>query len=139
VHNNFYVVKDKFTFIIFKPKINESISHVNITKISTFEKIYEAIYLAEELFQGEILLDTLKIDNITATYSFKQFIDLSNLYDTLHKEYTFQYNNDVFPGLHWKSVKGTAIIFHTGNINIVGCKSVEEIEHIIDQIKQWIQ
>ena len=136
-HNNFYVLKDRYTYVLFKPKIGKTISHLNITKIVGFDYIIPAIQLAKTIFKGEILYNTVKIDNITATHYLNETINLSELYEKYNDTFNLHYNNDVFPGLSWKSGKGTAIIFHSGNVNIVGVKSVQEIVKIIDQLWTW--
>lgn len=137
--NNYIVLKDKFTFILFKPRNHSTISHLNITKVKSFSCISEACDLAEEIFKGQILRETLQIDNITATHYLNTIVDLRQLYSKYSQHFTLRYNNDVFPGLHWKSEKGTAIIFHTGNVIIVGCKKEQEISVIVNQVRKWTQ
>lgn len=137
-YNNFFVLKDKYSFIVFKPRKKSSISHVNITKIECFSKIPQAIKMLKMFFTGQILYHTFLIDNITATYYLNNNISLSKLYSKYNKKYQMKYNNDIFPGLQFKSkVKGTAIIFHNGKVNIVGCISRYQIEQIISTLKEW--
>ena len=130
IYNNFLVLKDKFTYILFKPKREEDICHLNITKIKNFEYINEAIELGETLFQGRILKNSINIDNITATFNLQKSINLKKFYEKYSKEYSIRYNNERFPGLHFKNKKGTLIIFHTGKITVVGCKSKENLIYL---------
>lgn len=137
-YNNFFVLKDKYSYIVFKPKKKTSISHVNITKIECFSKIPEAVKMLSMFFSGKILYNTLLIDNITATFYLPNNISLPKLYSTYNKYYKMKYNNDIFPGLQFQSEeKGTAIIFHNGKVNIVGCISRFQIEQIISTLEKW--
>lgn len=137
IHKNFYVIRDKFTFILFKPRKHQTIAHLNITKIPHFDQIQEAVLKAKDLFSC-VLENTLRIDNITFTHCLRKPVNLPLLYNKFSPNYTLKYNNDLFPGLFYKSIKGTAVIFHTGNINILGCKSLTEIKEIILTLEKWI-
>ena len=124
------VVKSKYTYIIFKTNKNSE-NHINITKIPSVDQVFEAIELIKELTYCLVLSQT--IDNIIATTNtFKQL----NLKDIVLKKkfQTIKYNNEKFPGLFIKFDKGTAIIFHSGKIVIVGSKSIEDIECLLENI-----
>jgi len=41
-----------------------------------------------------------------------------------------KYNNQKFPGLFIKYKKGTALVFFSGKVVIVGCKNQTEIKEI---------
>ena len=138
VYNNFLVLKDKYTYILFKPKDKESISHLNITKIPNFSAINESVENGIEFFGGKIIPDSIKIDNITATHYLNRPVSLSKLYSEFSSKVKLGYNNDVFPGLHYKTSQGTAVIFHSGKIIIVGCKTEEQILKIIKTVEKWI-
>ena len=129
-YTNFLVIKSKYTYIIFKTnKQNEN--HINITKIPNLSNVKEAIDLISNLTQ--CIIKSFKIDNIIATSSVNQKLNL----DKIVKEKKFnqiKYNNEKFPGLFLKFNKGTAIIFHSGKIVIVGCKSEEAIQCLIKKI-----
>ena len=138
IYNNFVVLKRKHTFILFKPKFGATISHLNITKIKNFSQIKKAIKEANKLLLGQLILSTLTIDNITATHYLHKPVDLSQFYEVYSYTNLITFANDIFPGLHFKTPIGTAIIFHTGKIIIVGCKSVKQIKKIIKIVKKWI-
>ena len=61
-----------------------------------------------------------KIDNITACFNLGYTISLSNLALQLTSS---KYNPERFHAVYFKNDKGTAVIFSSGKINIVGAKS----------------
>lgn len=128
--NNFLVVKSKYTYIIFKTNKNNE-NHINITKIPSIELISEAIQIIKDLTLCFVISQT--IDNIIATTNTNKRLNLKEiiLNNKFHK---VKYNNEKFPGLFIKFDRGTAIIFHSGKIVIVGLKSVKEIECLLQQI-----
>lgn len=138
VHNNFFVLKDKYTVILFKPKRSTNVSHVNITKVKNFEDIGDIKPFLFNLFNCFFVPNSLKIDNLTFIHYLRNEVNLSLLYNTFHKSFTFKYNNAIFPGLHYKGEKGAAIIFHTGKVVIVGCRTLQEISELIKTIEGWI-
>lgn len=138
VHNNFIVVKNIFTYILFKPKKLTSLCHLNITKIKCFSDISQAIAIAKCIFKGHLRINTLQIDNITATTQLNEGLQLSEIYNKHHKSFKLKYNNDVFPGLHCKLSFGSVILFHSGKLIFVGCKSSKDIENLINQVQTLI-
>ena len=134
-YKNFIVIKSTFTYIIFKSKDEQSESHVNITKIPNTNNILEAILTIQSLIPCTII--SYKIDNIIATTSLKKKINL----ETISKSGKFKnlkYNNEKFPGLFIRFSLGTVIIFHSGKIVIVGCKSEDSIKCLIQKISALI-
>lgn len=135
-YNNFAVVKAKFTYIIFKSNIKakkrKRNNHVNIVKIYSIENIREAVNYFLELFHCEER--GLTIDNISATISnyFKLNLDeiiLKEKYKYFIEDFlALKYNNQVFPGASIKFSIGTAVLFHSGKINLVGCKSLNAVK-----------
>ena len=133
LHNNFLVVKSKFTFIIFKPKFEciTHTNHVNITKIPNLSCINDAVKEIERLMNCETF--NLTVDNISATS--KHPMKLNLLQIVIDNKFGYiKYNNQAFPGLFLKFRSGTAIIFHSGKLNIVGCKSEEDVKWILKEI-----
>lgn len=129
-YNNFLVVKSAFTYIIFKTNKNCE-NHINITKIPTVKNIVDAVTLLQILTNCQVT--SQKIDNIIATTKHKSKLCLR---DIIEKKafHTIKYNNEKFPGLFLKFEEGTAILFHSGKIVIVGCKSIENIECLLSII-----
>ncbi len=129
-HNNFLVLKSEFTYIIFKTN-KKGENHINITKIPLVEKIPEAIKLIQNLTNCFVISQT--IDNIIATTNLNRKLNLVDI--SSRKKFTnIKYNNEKFPGLFVKFNIGTAIIFHSGKIVIVGSKSIENIECVLNLI-----
>jgi hypothetical protein len=129
-YNNFLVVKSKYTYIIFKTNNNFE-NHINVTKIPNVCNILEAVTLLKVLIKCDITYQ--QIDNIIATTKHKSQICLK---DIIEKK-TFKlvkYNNEKFPGLFLKFKEGTAILFHSGKIVIVGCKSIKNLEWLLSLI-----
>ena len=131
LHNNFLVAKSRFTFIIFKANIRSITNHINITKIPNLYSISDAITELETVLNCKSF--GLTVDNISATCNFPHKLDLIHVVE--EKKFSqIKYNNQVFPGLFLKFPIGTAILFHSGKINIVGCKSEKDLEWILQNI-----
>lgn len=133
VFNNFIVFKKKFNFIIFKAK--RTLNHINVTKLSTREDILESVQVFEQLFSCQI--SNLTIDNIIAVSKFPEFLNLSKI-----SQHTFEgkikYNSEKFPGLFIKFKEGTVILFHSGKVVVVGCKTESNIECLLKRICAYI-
>lgn len=129
-YNNYIVFKKIFTYILFK-KGKHNHNHVNVTKISTLFNINNVLKEIKELINCEII--KTQIDNIIATYSLNKELILKDIILKKIFEKT-KYNNEKFPGLFVKFEEGTAIIFHSGKIVLVGCKSIENLKCLLNKI-----
>lgn len=130
-YKNFIVLKSVFTYIIFKSKEQQSESHINITKIPKVCSISKAIDFIKSLISCSII--SYKIDNIIATTNLRRDLNLANISKNCELE-NIKYNNEKFPGLFIKFDEGTVILFHSGKLVIVGCKSEENIRCLIRKI-----
>lgn len=139
--NNFVVIKEKFTYIIFKKSCKSSSvdNHINITKVDSFENISEAVQFIRFL-QPNISLKHIRIDNITVSHNFKRFIDIDILARTASQTCFVTFNKETFPGLFlkFKNGFGTAIIFYTGKSVLLGSKNLNDIEDILFNLKCMI-
>lgn len=128
---NFFSFKsNNYTFVIFKRGKQEN-NHINITQIPNFYSINKAINCLISLINCRVC--HYVIDNIIATSDLHKSISL----DSLIKSKRFKrvkYNSEIFPGLFIKFRQGTTIIFHSGKLVIVGCKSIDKIECILNTI-----
>ena len=136
--NNFLIVKDQFIYTIFLSSKNET-NHVNITKIPQISEIDQSINFLSEKLCLSVCEETFRIDNITASLNLNYKISLIKLIDKHSEfdkywngEFVFSYCNEKFPGLFIKLKLerkiGTIIIFSTGKVVFVGCKSVDDIK-----------
>lgn len=130
LHNNFLVLKAKFTFIIFKAK-NSIENHINITKIPDINSVPFAVLEIENILSCNHF--NLCVDNIIASANLHKTIDLIRIVKSKNFE-KIKYNNQKFPGLFITFKKGTTIVFHSGKIVIVGCKTIPDIECILNKI-----
>lgn len=131
IYSNFVTFKNRhFTYVLFK-KGKRKNCHINITQIQTLQLIKKALESIEDLLTCKVI--SYKVDNIIATSDVSRKISLSeiikkNSFDVI------KYNNEVFPGLFIKFKEGTVILFHSGKIVIVGCKTLESIECILKNV-----
>ena len=136
--NNFLIIKDNFIYTLFLPSKNKT-NHVNITKIPNTNSIALATNFLSEKLNLDICEGSWKIDNITATLDLGtkiSILKLLNNHSQFHNywkgTFAFSYCNEKFPGLFIKVKSkeklGTIIIFSTGKVVFVGCKSVEDIK-----------
>jgi hypothetical protein len=138
LYNNYIVTTVKYTYIIFKKNVKniEDICHINITNIQTLENLNEAINNLR-IFDEKTITKKYTIDNITVSKNFFKFVDLQELFKTLPTDISVTYNSETFPGVFLKfpNKQGTAIIFHTGKCVLLGCKTVNSIETILERLK----
>lgn len=131
-YNNFIVIKDNFVYTIFRPGKNK-LNHINVTKIKSIDDIDKAI---ENLnfFGLSIIKSSLNIDNITGSFNLKKEVYLKKVIEIIQEDEQFRtikvsYNNEKFPGLFLKVKEiGTIIIFYSGKVVFVGCKTLTNLE-----------
>lgn len=127
---NYITFTNKFSYVLFKSSSNGT-NHVNVTKIKDTSNIHEALAILQDCLNTGVI--SHKIDNIIATHNGPQMIDLQCLIrgSVFHRT---KYNPERFPGLFVKCEGGTAIIFHSGKVVIVGCKSIEQLWHLFNYV-----
>lgn len=130
---NYIVIKSTYTYIIFKTN-SKGENHINVTKIPALEKIVTAIKHLQELITCcEIKIKKIIVDNICATFNVGKKINLIKICQE-HKFNIIKYNNETFPGLFVRFKSGSANIFHSGAIVILGGKNIKHIECLIANI-----
>lgn len=134
-YNNFIVFKTQYTYILFKSKNNIQ-NHLNITNISNLDEIDQAINIYKNISNSTIISQI--IDNITASFSLKDTFEFLNVIDKFNSIAKVSYNSEKFPGIFIKFDIGTVIIFHTGKCIIIGCKSIENLEWLVEKIHAHI-
>ena len=135
-NRNFVVIKDVFSITVFK-SISD-IFHSNGTGIRSLSLTSYAIDWLKEHYCRNEDFSFLKynIDNITASFNIGFDLHLNELAQKLHSS---KYNSERFPGLHPKVRKVCAILFKSGKINILGCKTEEEVLSTWTTIQQKIK
>jgi Transcription factor TFIID (or TATA-binding protein, TBP) len=140
--NNYVVANYKYTYIIFKKNLKtlEDISHINITNIQKLDCLGDAIDTIK-LFDGNAVAKSYTVDNITVSKNFYRFINFDDFFQKIPSDICVTYNAETFPGIFLKfpNKLGTAIIFHTGKCVLLGCKTVENIEAILEVLKQILK
>jgi TATA-box binding protein (TBP) (component of TFIID and TFIIIB) len=136
VRNNYIIIRNKYVYILFKPK-NSKIQHINITGIPNNEKIYDSIKNLTNNIWKSFNFDIIrhKIDNLTAVYDNKNQIDQMKILNRFQQTHVIRFNKEKFPGLFLTVQLGTFIIFHTGKVNLVGCKNADYLNILFKQLK----
>lgn len=123
---NITVIKDKYIFCIFEKK--DKTVHFNVTKIKSISDIFNFLFFfSQNYFSYNTTLLSLKVDNITSSFNIKKPILFKQLKLTNQK---FNFNPERFSGFFIKYTEGTAVLFQSGKINIIGCKTVTAIQKI---------
>jgi TATA-box binding protein (TBP) (component of TFIID and TFIIIB) len=135
-YNNFIVLRSDFVYTIFRQSKNKN-NHINITKIKKYENISKAVENLKN-FNLNVIDETLKIDNITGSLNLGKEVYIQDIISSVKsnsfsKNIIISYNNEKFPGLFLKvkdkDIKvGTIIVFYSGKVIFVGCKSSEDLE-----------
>lgn len=133
---NFLVVREKYTYSIYKTSKTSNTNHINITGIPSLNKIEDSINNLHNFLDFKLL--SSKIDNIIANFKLKNCIDLISICEK-KKFPIIKYNSELFPGAFVKFDKGSAILFHTGSVVVMGCKSEEDLKCLIKNIYAVIQ
>jgi len=107
-------------------------------------KIYKVIKiavnyreLAKEIFKDLDIKPLVRIENIVATVSLDQTLDLNLIERALPN---VEYNPDQFPGLIFRldSPKVTALIFKSGKMVVTGAKSTAELIRAVKKIARTL-
>lgn len=130
-----------YTFTIFKRRMLKQgevqpKQHVNITKV-LIDRIEEAILTLAWIIKSDSANLSYHIDNITATCSLGRRVDLRKFIDknsALGK--VIVYNPEKFPGCFLTFQRKKAVLFQSGLMNILACKSFDEIEEVYSWISQ---
>ncbi len=75
----------------------------------------------------------IKIENVVASASFDQELDLEKIY---RKFDNAEYNQEKFPGVVYRLTdpKTAALIFSSGKLVCTGAKNVEDVEVAVDKV-----
>jgi transcription initiation factor TFIID TATA-box-binding protein len=99
-----------------------------IKQINDIEPAFEEINNLLEYELDPILFEKPTIKNIVAMTKISKSINLKDLiFGLLNENQDAEYEPEVFPGLIWRTGKGTANIYGNGKIVLLGTKSEEEL------------
>jgi len=134
IKSNYIIFRKEFVYVLFKPK-HLIVNHVNITKIPDVDSIVKSIDFLKSILSSQILeIKSSKVDNITAVYDMNKEIEQFKILDSFKDLYHIKFNKEKFPGLFLKVEFGTFIIFHTGKVNLVGCKDPSNLKLLFSQL-----
>jgi len=137
-YSNYLVVQSLYTYVIFKPSLKNGISHVNITKIPSIDDVNTAKMHLSNLLKIEICL-VHTIDNITVSTKLEKSCSLKDIINLFNKYCKITFNQETFPGVFLKFSYGTVIVFHTGRCILIGCKSINSIESILETMTEILE
>ena len=137
--NNFYVLHDTYTFIIF-PNCRK----ISVAKVKCFNDAENVIPSFCKLFDLEknMVESNFKVDNISAYGDFHCMLDLrllkeqaNILYNTSVGDFKVQYDRDIRGGAVCRTLNlGTIIVFTKGKYFIVGSKCQEQVTNIYQKM-----
>lgn len=121
--NNHIIRADNYTFTCYRKNPEK----IHVTGVKNFGSIRPMLeYLSERINCPYFILSNgLCVNNSTWHFSLKNEIDLPSLCSK-HKTSgikKWKFNPGTFPAFILKTELGSAVIFNSGKINILGCKS----------------
>lgn len=126
------IIQKKIKF----PSSKNQLIHVNVTGIRNLYVLKrEIVKINRYIIPQSWVMKSFKIDNICSTLSFPSTIrlrKLSQIYENC------RFNIDRFPAVFMKTIFGTVIVFESGKINILGCKSLAQIKSTWRQVLVYI-
>ena len=131
IKNNFIIIRNKFVYILFKSN-SKIFNHINITKIQSEIFINESItHILNILKPLNIIYHSYKIDNITAIlHNNNMNVNILKLANNLKSKFYIRLNKEKFPGIFIAFRNGLVIIFNSGKIVSVGCKSINSLKEL---------
>ena len=137
-YNNYVVVKDKLTYIIFPKK-----GFVNITGIKTFSKLPQVVPEFCAFFDINASdVSNIIVDNVSASGNFLRRVNLANLQKKINGEgfknrkfFSCHFDRNFFPGSFCKTQGfGTLTLFSSGKYVVVGSKCLEQVDRIFQEM-----
>jgi TATA-box binding protein (TBP) (component of TFIID and TFIIIB) len=115
---------------------NKVFSHINITGISLPTFIDHAIDWIKVVLKPSFTVVEIArcINNITASYTFCRKLNLCHLITNLQTNYKISMNREKFPGAVVTFNNGIVILFHSGKVITVGCKSIDNLKNLYKEM-----
>ena len=124
---NFLTIYDKFCLTLFKTKTG--LIHINVTKIKTLKQANSVEeWLRCKYLRNDCSVVYSRIDNYFAKHNLNKPIDLSAL--RIHKNCTTHYNQERFPASFFKNSNGSACIFASGIVTLMGARSLKSLTQL---------
>lgn len=131
-YHNFYVYRCDFIFVIFP--ISAFVNIINLKSFSDIDKAFET-FCDIFHFSRIHLQNSFKIDNITASGSFNNNIDLHKIRTLIKSPNSTSYKPEYFPGCFIKIFSlGSLILFRNGSYSIVGAKCQNHVDQIFQKV-----
>ena len=128
---NFLIVYDVYNLTFFHMK-NTNHIHINVTGIKSLKKANEInIWLKIKYFNNyTVIFKRSQIDNYFARIVLGYTI---NLYQHRSHDSVIQtFNPERFPAIFCKSQFGYACVFGSGKMTLIGCKSIQSIQKMVN-------
>lgn len=139
-YNNFDVVREGYTYIIFPES-----GFINITGVKGFSELTLITPKFCQVFglkPSDIATDVV-VDNISASGNFRQRVNLTQLQAVVNaKRSTFSthFDRNFFPGAFCKTRGlGTLTLFPSGRYVVVGSQCLEQVETIFQEMSAIIK
>ena len=120
-YSNFVVVRNKFTFVLFKKSDSKPSSrqHCNITKIASLADVEDSITALSDLIYKRKESISWCVDNLTASADLKRHVNLSEF--VLFRP-NWHYNSEQFPGAFLSKNDINIILFSSGKVSSIHIK-----------------
>lgn len=136
---NIVVIKPSFSICIIEKKKTcegKKYLHINVTGNRNFKVLKSNLdFMFKTLVHPLWKVYSIAIDNICATFKFESKINLRLLHSVL-KVSTLNFER--FPAVFYKKYNGTFLIFESGKVNILGCKTIKDIQNSWDHIYPFL-
>ena len=144
-YSNFCVIKSKFTFIIFTKKKEQDYNfHANITKISNFYYVSEAVSKLSDIVKEKHVIEQVKIENLTCFYHVPQLINLRHVLNN-YNDYndsnviSLRYRPEKFPGMFISLKNCTVLLFSNGKLVVIGASNEQDAKNGILHVLKLVQ
>ena len=128
IKNNLLVIRHTYVYVLF------SSGHVNITGVRSMMLVQDSIKTLESILHLKNNIISITIDNISAAADVKKPVNLYQLAQKNIQNVTIRFNLEKFPGLFFTTKHGTAIVFSSGKIIVIGVKQVVQAEECIEKL-----
>lgn len=128
---------EKCTILLFRTGKLVIVGAKNIEECSDAAKTIQTML---EALDYPAQLDKITVTNMVGSGCMKQAINLPKLWKTLSNNgYRPSYEPELFPGLINRTGNSTVTVFTSGKFNIVGAKTVQQLEMIHRKLLPFLE